>query len=106
MLGGTERTVRALAVRQAGPVGQWSLRLANQLQVRLAETDGEPHFRSVTELESVFDRAAQVLVARHWRRSIVATGGKSHRNSSSERTGGLPSGRTKRIVAGPESRQT
>src|SRR5437773_2491131 len=61
--------------------------MASSGLIRLAETDGEPRFLSVSELESVFNREDEVLFARHRRRSIVGTLVKSHRNSSSKKTG-------------------
>src|SRR5262245_57601332 len=104
MLGGIERTVGTLAVRHSGPVGQCAPGLGDHLEIRLAETDGEPRFRAIAELESVFEVEAQVFFARHRRPIVRATPGKSHRISLSKNR---PCYRmVKRIVAGFESRQS
>src|SRR5438876_5187271 len=107
MLRRIRRTIRALTVRQPGPLRHWRFGLAHQLKIRLAQTHGEPRFRAVAELESVFDRPDQVLFARHWWAEYSRSGWressklfvKNHRQRC--RAVGL-----KRIVAGRESRQS
>src|SRR6266571_3143396 len=105
MLDGIERTIGALAVRQPRPLGQWVFGLANQLETRLAETNLEPRFRSVSELESVFNRADQVLFARHRAYSVVAPGGKVMKTLHQKKPGGLPGyrGAHDRILQGRQS---
>src|SRR5262245_47824458 len=92
MLGGIDRTVGTLAVRQSGPVGQCAPGLGDHLEIRPAETDREPLFRAIAELESVFELEAQVFFTRHRRPIVMATPGKSHRNSLSKNR---PSSRAK-----------